>query len=66
MFFAVLILLALTAALVAAGGFWLYRVALHLRGNEEATRAVVRHVLMPLVAAEPEPGTPEPKAPAAP
>ena len=48
MFFAALILLLITGALVAGFVFWVYRVARHLRGNEEATRAVVRHVLMPL------------------
>ena len=58
MFFAALILLLTTGALAAGFGFWVYRVALHLRGNEEATRAVVRHVVMPLFGRESTPDEP--------
>jgi hypothetical protein len=58
MFLTVVILFAIAAALAAGIGFWAYRVALHLRGDEEATRAVVRHVLMPLVGRTPQPGNP--------
>ncbi len=38
-----------TAIYLAVTGFLLYRVANHLRGNEEGTKAVVKHVLIPLL-----------------
>jgi hypothetical protein len=39
-----------------AGVFWFgfRRVALHLRGNQEATKAVVEHVLIPLFGRNPK------------
>ena len=40
---------------VYAGLFWFAfrRVAMHLRGNQEATKAVVEHVLLPLLGRNP-------------
>lgn len=35
--------------------FGFHRIALHLRGNPEATRAVVEHVLIPLFGRKEEP-----------
>lgn len=54
MFLAFLTFLLVTASFLAAIGFALYRVANHLRGNEEATKAVVQHVLLPLFGRKPE------------
>lgn len=41
---------------VYAGVLWFgfRRVAMHLRGNQEATKAVVEHVLIPLLGRKPE------------
>lgn len=62
MFLAFLTFVFVTAAYAALIGFALYRVATHLRGNEQATKAVVDHVLLPLFGKAPEnvPKEPEP------
>lgn len=52
MFLTFVVMLAGMAALVWLG---CQRVALHLRGKPEATRAVVEHVLMPLFGRTEEP-----------
>lgn len=49
----VLFLLVFSVTLTGGIGFWIYRVAMHLRGNEEATKAVVEHVLLPLIGRSP-------------
>ncbi|HMP03650.1 MAG TPA: hypothetical protein PKD86_08445 [Gemmatales bacterium] len=58
MFVTFVVMLIAIAVLVAFG---CYRIALHLRGNPEATKAVVEHVLIPMLAGpeEPEPEIPE-------
>lgn len=53
MFLTFVVMLAGMAALVWLG---CQRVALHLRGKPDATRAVVEHVLMPLFGRKEEPG----------
>lgn len=53
MFLTFVVMLAGIAALVWLG---CQRVALHLRGKPEATRAVVEHVLMPLFGRTEMPG----------
>jgi hypothetical protein len=53
MFLTFVVMLAGMAALVWLG---CQRVALHLRGKPEATRAVVEHVLMPLFGRTEAPG----------
>ncbi len=58
MFLFAMVLLLLTGAMAGGFGFWVYRVASHLRGDEEATRAVVRHVLMPLFERKSSPDEP--------
>jgi hypothetical protein len=58
MFVTFVVMLIAIAVLVALG---CHHVALHLRGNPEATKAVVEHVLIPMFAGpeEPEPEIPE-------
>jgi hypothetical protein len=59
---ALLLIFVLTlSAFAVLVGFGFYRIALHLRGNPEATKAVLEHVLIPMFAGpeEPEPEIPE-------
>lgn len=55
MFLMFLILVAFVATVGVLVWFGCQRVALHLRGNPDATKAVVEHVLIPLFGGKPEP-----------
>jgi hypothetical protein len=53
----IIVFLVVNAFYLGLAGFAVYRVAQHLRGNDEAARMVLQHVLVPLFAgrkAEPE------------
>ena len=54
MFLMFLILVAFVATVGAVLWFGCQRVAVHLRGNPDATKAVVEHVLIPLFGRKPE------------
>jgi len=56
MFLMFLTFAAMLAGMAALAWFGCQRVALHLRGKPEATRAVVEHVLMPLFGRTETPG----------
>lgn len=55
MFLMFLILVAFVATVGVLVWFGCQRVAVHLRGNPDATKAVVEHVLIPLFGRKPEP-----------
>ena len=55
MFLMFLILVAFVATVGVLLWFGCQRVAVHLRGNPDATKAVVEHVLIPLFGRKPEP-----------
>jgi hypothetical protein len=54
MFLMFLILVAFLATVGVLVWFGCQRVAVHLRGNPDATKAVVEHVLIPLFGRKPE------------
>lgn len=54
MFLMFLILVAFVATVGVLVWFGCQRVAAHLRGNPDATKAVVEHVLIPLFGRKPE------------
>lgn len=61
----------LTIVIILGGVFtllWLgaQRVAEHMRGNKEATDAVIEHVIIPLFGRKPEKAEPEREPPPAP
>ena len=55
MFLMFLILVAFVATVGVLLWLGCQRVAVHLRGNPDATKAVVEHVLIPLFGRKPEP-----------
>lgn len=55
MFLMFLTFVVMTATFAVLLWFGFHRVALHLRGNPDATRAVVEHVLIPLFGRKDEP-----------
>lgn len=59
MFLTFVTFLIVTATFVGVIWFAVYRVATHLRGNDEGVKAVMQHVVLPLFGKKPEVVEPE-------